>query len=170
MNPRELTVRSIKTCLAQIWTCLWRTATEYWRELIGVIVVLCLAHELYFSLHIAVQDIGFLFGWLIGASKSPTVASVAPVIFGLLGVVVFASIAAILGTASRVVGDRRQDGEPRTRRAILVLILNLLAVYVISHYASWFIYHASLGIDRGTEVREEALQEQASLPAPQQAD
>jgi len=151
-TPAEPTARS--------WTDLWK---QYGRPIAWVGVLAWLGIVLYDRITIAVENIGYLFGWLIGASKSPVAGTVAPLVFGLLGAVVFASIAAVFATL-------RMD--PKSPPSFRNTLVSLLAALAIAHFASWFVYQSKVGITEGARVHEAALKDQARrrLSGSQQAD
>lgn len=113
----------------------------------------------------AVVDIGDLFGWIIGASKSPIAATVAPLVFGLLGSVVFASVYKVAVSADAVAVAKDLVSVPGLPDSVIRasvkeswrrVLTQLVFAVVILNLASHFVYHARLGIHDGSQTREDA--------------
>ncbi|WP_417739669.1 hypothetical protein [Rosistilla oblonga] len=113
----------------------------------------------------AVIDTGRLFGWLIGASKSPIASSVAPLVFGLLGSAVIATIFKLATAADGLVVVKeilpnsqlppdaiRQAVRDSWRRVAVQCVFAILLLNLTSE----FVYQTRLGIHHGTAVRSHA--------------
>lgn len=120
----------------------------------------------YRCLRIAIQDIGNLFGWMIGASESPITAATAPLIFGLLAATVFASIWRIVGGATvfqHVMSLKAIAGFPdhvikrATQESKRNLLISIAGAILVLHCASWFVYHCRIGIHHGGLARSKTV-------------
>lgn len=107
------------------------------------IVVVPLAYR---KLIMATTDLGKLFGWIIGASKSPISSAVAPLVFGLLGAVILASVSKVMLSAVEC-NARKFFGA-------------LATAWLAAHLTTCFVFNCWEGISAGEKVR---ARDQASL-------
>lgn len=86
----------------------------------------------------AIEAVGYRFGFLIGASLSPISATIAPLVFGLVATILFASIAQVFRA-----------------RSLMSVAIALVATAYLAYNVDQFIFWARKGTDYGSEVREE---------------
>jgi hypothetical protein len=98
-----------------------------------------------------VQDVGYLFGWIIGASKSEISSVVAPLVFGLLGTAIFASFRKLIQPGEKLIEAICTGGKLRPVAATFffyfVIVFGLLVL------TGHFIQHARRGIHFGSAVK-----------------
>lgn len=104
----------------------------------------------------AVQDVGYLFGWIIGASKSEIASVVAPLVFGLLGTVIFASFKKLIAPGEKLV-EAFSKGE-NLKHAAYSFVFQVVVVFWLLALTGHFIEHARRGISKGSAIRNGAVE------------
>lgn len=103
----------------------------------------------------AVQDVGYLFGWIIGASKSEISAVVAPLVFGLLGTAIFASFGRLISPGEKLVEAVCNGGT--FKQAAASFVFKFALVFWLLVLTGHFVEHARRGIHFGSAVKNAPL-------------
>lgn len=112
----------------------------------------------------ATEDVAFQFGWIIGASKSPISATVAPLVFGLLGAAVLATVSSLATKADAVWAPIPDAESKKARPTHLNLWISLVFAIALMMIIQVFISHTRRGIVEGQTVISDQNSNKADLP------